>query len=207
MYLFFRKLLSIVFHIKYRITLHHEENLSGLTGGYIIASNHLTMLDPPMIASCVRGKFSFMAKEELFHKNPFVTFVIKKCGAFPVVRGSGDNAPIEKAVGVLAQNRIFVIFPEGTRSKDGRIGRVKSGVALIASQSAAPVLPVCLKYSGKRNVDLSFGKLIPPEELRVDGDDRTSLRNVSKRIQAEMVSLWEELNPQSADEGAENAEN
>lgn len=204
MYLFFRKLLSIVFHIKYRITLHHEENLEGLTGGYIIASNHLTMIDPPMIASCVRGRFSFMAKEELFHKNPFVTFVITRCGAFPVVRGSGDSAPIEKAVEVLGKNRIFVIFPEGTRSKDGRIGRVKSGVALIAGQSAAPVLPVCLKYSGKRDVDVSFGKLIPAEELRIDGDDRKALRNVSKRIQADLVSLWEELNPDLARENAEN---
>lgn len=206
MYLFFRKLLSIVFHIKYRITLHHEENLAGLTGGYIIASNHLTMLDPPMIASCVRGKFSFMAKEELFHKNPFVTFVITRCGAFPVVRGSGDNAPIEKAVEVLRQNRIFVIFPEGTRSKDGRIGRVKSGVALIAGQSAAPVLPVCLKYSGKRNVDVCFGKLIPAEELRIDGDDRKALRNVSKRIQSDLVSLWEELNPDLVKDNTEDVQ-
>lgn len=206
MYLFFRKLLSIVFHIKYRITLHHEENLAGLTGGYIIASNHLTMLDPPMIASCVRGKFSFMAKEELFHKNPFVTFVITRCGAFPVVRGSGDNAPIEKAVEVLRQNRIFVIFPEGTRSKDGRIGRVKSGVALIAGQSAAPVLPVCLKYSGKRNVDVCFGKLIPTEELRIDGDDRKALRNVSKRIQSDLVSLWEELNPDLVKDNTEDVQ-
>lgn len=206
MYLFFRKLLSIVFHIKYRITLHHEENLAGLTGGYIIASNHLTMLDPPMIASCVRGKFSFMAKEELFHKNAFVTFVITRCGAFPVVRGSGDNAPIEKAVEVLRQNRIFVIFPEGTRSKDGRIGRVKSGVALIAGQSAAPVLPVCLKYSGKRNVDVCFGKLIPTEELRIDGDDRKALRNVSKRIQSDLVSLWEELNPDLVKDNTEDVQ-
>lgn len=206
MYLFFRKLLSIVFHIKYHITLHHEENLDGLTGGYIIASNHLTMLDPPMIASCVRGKFSFMAKEELFHKNPFVTFVITKCGAFPVVRGSGDNAPIDKAVEVLGKNRIFVIFPEGTRSKDGRIGRVKSGVALIAGQAAAPVLPVCIKYSGKRNVDVSFGRLIPAEELRIDGDDRKALRNVSKRIRSDMVALWEEMNPDLVEEDGKNAE-
>ncbi len=200
MYLFFRKLLSIVFHIKYKITVHHEENIRDLKGGYIIASNHLTMLDPPMIASCVRGKFSFMAKEELFHINPFVTFVITKCGAFPVVRGAGDSAPIEKAVEVLGKNRIFVIFPEGTRSKDGTVGRVKSGIALIAGKSGAPVLPVCLKYSGKRNVDVSFGKLIPPEELELDPDDRKSMRNVCKRIQGDIVSLWEELNPERVQE-------
>lgn len=193
MYLFFRKLLSIVFYIKYKITIHHSENIPDMKGGYIIASNHLKMLDPPMIAACIRGKFSFMAKDEIFHKNPFITFVITKCGAFPVVRGSGDEAPIQKAVEVLAEQRIFVIFPEGTRSKDGNLGRVKSGIALIASQAAAPVLPVCLKYTGKRNVDLTIGELIPADELKIDPDDRKSMRNVSKRIQGELQSLHDEL--------------
>lgn len=193
MYLFFRKLLSIVFHIKYKITVHHPENIPEMKGGYIIASNHLKMLDPPMIAACIRGKFSFMAKDEIFHKNPFITFVITKCGAFPVVRGSGDEAPIQKAVEVLGEERIFVIFPEGTRSKDGNLGRVKSGIALIASQAAAPVLPVCLKYTGKRKVDLTIGELIPADELKIDPDDRKSMRNVSKRIQGELQSLHDEL--------------
>ncbi len=193
MYLFFRKLLSIVFHIKYKITVHHPENIPEMKGGYIIASNHLKMLDPPMIAACIKGKFSFMAKDEIFHKNPFITFVITKCGAFPVVRGSGDEAPIQKAVEVLGEERIFVIFPEGTRSKDGNLGRVKSGIALIASQAAAPVLPVCLKYTGKRKVDLTIGELIPADELKIDPDDRKSMRNVSKRIQGELQSLHDEL--------------
>lgn len=193
MYLFFRKLLSIVFHIKYKIMVHHPENIPEMKGGYIIASNHLKMLDPPMIAACIRGKFSFMAKDEIFHKNPFITFVITKCGAFPVVRGSGDEAPIQKAVEVLGEERIFVIFPEGTRSKDGNLGRVKSGIALIASQAAAPVLPVCLKYTGKRKVDLTIGELIPADELKIDPDDRKSMRNVSKRIQGELQSLHDEL--------------
>lgn len=193
MYLFFRKLLSIAFHIKYKITVHHPENIPEMKGGYIIASNHLKMLDPPMIAACIKGKFSFMAKDEIFHKNPFITFVITKCGAFPVVRGSGDEAPIQKAVEVLGEERIFVIFPEGTRSKDGNLGRVKSGIALIASQAAAPVLPVCLKYTGKRKVDLTIGELIPADELKIDPDDRKSMRNVSKRIQGELQSLHDEL--------------
>lgn len=193
MYLFFRKLLSIVFHIKYKITVHHPENIPDMKGGYIIASNHLKMLDPPMIAACISGKFSFMAKDEIFHKNPFITFVITKCGAFPVVRGSGDEAPIQKAVEVLEEQRIFVIFPEGTRSKDGNLGRVKSGIALIASQAAAPVLPVCLKYTGKRKVDLTIGELIPADQLKIDPDDRKSMRNVSKRIQGELQSLHDEL--------------
>ncbi len=205
MYLFLRKLLSIFFHIKYKITVHHAENIPDAKGGYIIASNHLKMLDPPMIAACVKGKFSFMAKDELFHKNPFVTFVITKCGAFPVVRGAGDDEPIKKAVEVLGENRILVIFPEGTRSKDGKLGRVKSGIALIASQAGAPVLPICLKYTGKRSVDVTIGKLIPADDLKIDPDDRRSMRNVSKRIQEPLQSLHDELfGVEEAENGAEN---
>ena len=193
MYLFFRKLLSIFFHIKYKINVINEDNIPDLKGGYIIAANHQKYIDPPLIASVIRGKFSFMAKDELFHKNPFFTFVIKACGAFPVVRGAGDDAPIETAKETLKNGRIFVIFPEGTRSKDGTIGRVKSGIAVIAGQSGAPVLPVCIRYGEKNKIDVNIGKLIPPEQLQIDPEDRKSMRNICKRIQDDLVALQQEI--------------
>ncbi len=193
MYLFFRKLLSIYFHIKYKINVINEDNIPDLKGGYIIAANHQSYTDPPLIASVIRGKFSFMAKDELFHKNPFFTFIIKACGAFPVVRGAGDDAPMQMAKESLEKGRIFVIFPEGTRSKDGTIGRVKSGIAVIAGQSGAPVLPVCIRYGEKNRIDVNIGKLIPPEELVIDPDDRKSMRNICKRIQDDLVSLQQEI--------------
>ncbi len=194
MYLFIRKLLSIFFHIKYKITMHNEENIPDMKGGYIVAANHQSYVDPPLIASVIRGKFSFMAKDELFHKNPFFTWLIKACGAFPIVRGAGDDAPLKMAEEKLAEGRIFVIFPEGTRSKDGTIGRVKSGIAVIAGQSGAPVLPVYIKYSGKRNIDVNIGKLIPNEDLTVDPEDRKGMRNVCKRIQDDLIGLQQEIN-------------
>lgn len=193
MYLFVRKLLSIFFHIKYKINVINEDNIPDLKGGYIIAANHQSYTDPPLIAAVVRGKFSFMAKDELFHKNPFFTFIIKACGAFPVVRGAGDDAPMEMAKEALEKGRIFVIFPEGTRSKDGTIGRVKSGIAVIAGQSGAPVLPVCIRYGEKNKIDVNIGKLIPPEELVIDPEDRKSMRNICKRIQDDLVSLQQEI--------------
>ena len=194
MYLFVRKLLSIFFHIKYKINVINEDNIPDLKGGYIIAANHQSYTDPPLIAAVIRGKFSFMAKDELFHKNPFFTFIIKACGAFPVVRGAGDDAPLKTAMEKLKEGRIFVIFPEGTRSKDGTIGRVKSGIAVIAGQSGAPVLPVCIRYGEKNKIDVNIGKLIPTEELQTDPEDRKSMRNVCKRIQEDLVSLQQEIN-------------
>ena len=192
MYLFFRKLLSIFFHIKYKISVINEENIPDLKGGYIIAANHQKYVDPPLIASVIRGKFSFMAKEELF-KNPFFSWLIRRCGAFPVSRGAGDDTAINTALEVIKKGRIFVIFPEGTRSKDGTIGRVKSGIALIASEAAAPVLPVCIRYRGKRDIDVNIGKLIPAEEVNIDEEDRKSMRRVSNRIHDELIALQQEI--------------
>ena len=193
MYLFFRKLVSIFFHLKYKINIINEGNIPELKGGYIVAANHQSYADPPLIAAIIRGKFSFMAKEELFKKNPFFTFIIKACGAFPVTRGSGDDAPLKLAEEKLNEGRIFVIFPEGTRSKDGTIGRVKSGIAVVAGQANAPVLPVCIRYGEKNKIDVNIGKLIPAEELKADPEDRKSVRNICKRIQDDLVSLQQEI--------------
>ena len=192
MYLFFRKLVSIFFHIKYKINVINEENIPDMKGGYIIACNHQSYADPPLMAAIIRGKFSFMAKEELF-KNPFFAWLIRRCGAFPVARGSGDDTPINTALEVIKKGRIFVIFPEGTRSKDGTIGRVKSGIALIASEANAPVLPVCVRYKNKKEIDVNIGKLIPAHEVHIDEEDRKSMRKVSNRIHEELVGLQEEI--------------
>ena len=192
MYLFFRKLLSIFFHIKYRINVMHPENIPSLKGGYIIACNHQRYADPPMVAAVIRGKFSFMAKEELF-RNPFFGWLIRRCGAFPVVRGSGDDAPIRDSINAVEKGRILVIFPEGTRSKDGTIGRMKSGVVLIASQAGVPVLPACIHYGDKGAVDINFGELIPADKLKIDENDRRSMRTISKRLGDSMLSLQKEI--------------
>ena len=192
MYLFFRKLLSIFFHIRYRINVMHPENIPSLKGGYIIACNHQRYADPPMVAAVIRGKFSFMAKEELF-RNPFCGWLIRRCGAFPVVRGSGDDAPIRDSINAVEKGRILVIFPEGTRSKDGTIGRMKSGVVLIASQAGVPVLPACIRYGDKGAVDINFGELIPADKLKIDENDRRSMRTISKRLGDSMLSLQKEI--------------
>lgn len=195
MYYFFRKLVSIYFHIKNKITVYNKENIPDLKGGYIIACNHQRYADPPLVASVIRGKFSFMAKSELF-KNKLFGWLIKKCGAFPVERGSGDNSSLEKAVSDINNGRTFVIFPEGTRSKDGTIGRARSGIIVIASQAKAPVLPVCIMYGlggKKRNVDIAIGEMIPAEKVSVDLEDRKTVKAASTLIIDSIKSLQEQI--------------
>jgi 1-acyl-sn-glycerol-3-phosphate acyltransferase len=142
-----------------------------------------------------------MAKDELFRKNPFFALIIRMCGAFPVVRGAGDSSAIDKSVAFLKKGRILVIFPEGTRSKDGSIGRGKSGVALIAATANVPVLPVCIMYelnktSKKKSIDIIFGDMIPAQEVAIDMSQegaRRELKRVSERIMGSIKDLQEQL--------------
>lgn len=197
MYMFFRKLVEIYFkHLRYKMKVLNSENIPQLKGGFIVASNHQSYSDPPAIAAVFKGRFSFMAKSELF-KNKLFAWLITKCGAFPVVRGSKDNSAIERAVSDLEKNKIFVIFPEGTRSKDGVIARAKSGVAMIAAMANAPVVPVSIMYGcdgKKRNCTVAVGEMIPAEKLKItDVADRKQLKAVSSLIMDNICGLQKQI--------------
>ncbi|MBQ9947246.1 MAG: 1-acyl-sn-glycerol-3-phosphate acyltransferase [Oscillospiraceae bacterium] len=195
LYAFLRKCAKLFYVIVYNITVIGRENIPEEKGGYIIASNHVSNNDPPVVGITFKGKYTFMAKEELFHKNPIFTWLITKLGAFPVKRGAKDGAQaIEKALQSLKEGRIFVIFPEGTRSKDGTLGRAKSGVTLIAAQAKAPVVPVFIKYGRKkfrRRVIVSIGEVIPAEKFDVDIEDKRVLKQISATIMDEIAKLQE----------------
>lgn len=195
-YAFLRKCAKLFYVIMYKITVIGKENMPGLKGGYIIASNHVSNNDPPVIGVTFKGRYNFMAKEELFHKNPFFTWLIKQLGAFPVKRGAKDGAQaIEKALESLEKGHIFVIFPEGTRSKDGTLGKAKSGVTLIAAQAKAPVVPVFIKYGRKRKfrrrIQVSVGEMMPAEKFDIDIEDRRQLKALSSDIMGEIAKLQE----------------
>lgn len=187
-----REIVSFIFHIYFKIIVLGRENIPKEKGSYIIASNHVSNNDPPMVGIVFKGKYTFMAKEELFRVNPLFTWLIKKLGAFPVKRGSKDTVAIDSALESLKNGRIFVIFPEGTRSKTGELGKPKSGVTLIAARAKVPVVPVFVKYGKKRfrrQVVVSVGKPIPAESFDVDLEDKRQIRGVSELIMGEIAKL------------------
>lgn len=197
MYMFVRKLVEIFFlHIKYKATVLNREKIPDLKGGFIVACNHQSYSDPPILAGVFKGRFSFMAKSELF-KNKIFAWIIKQCGAFPVVRGAKDAAALDRAVEDLKKNKIFIIFPEGTRSKDGILARAKSGVAVIAGMANAPVVPVCIMYAPdgkKRHCTIAVGKLIPKEEIAIkDMTDRKQIKRASSRIMDDISLLQKQI--------------
>lgn len=187
-----RGIVSALFHIIFKIIVVGRENIPEAKGSFIIASNHVSNNDPPMVGVVFKKKYTFMAKEELFNVNPIFTWVIKKLGAFPVKRGSKDTAAIDEAIESLSNGRAFVIFPEGTRSKNGELGKPKSGVSLIAAKAKVPVVPVFVKYGKKRfrrRALVSVGKAIPAEEFDIDITDKKQIRAISERIMDEIADL------------------
>lgn len=192
LYALARNIVSFFFHIIYKITVTGKENIPTARGGYIIASNHVSNLDPPMVGIIFRGKYAFMAKDELFHVNPLFTWLITRLGAFPVKRGAKDLAVIDKALECLDKGRIFVIFPEGTRSKTGELGKPKSGVAITAIRAAVPVVPVFVKYGKKRfrrRVSISVGEMMAADNFAVDISDKHEIHRVSKMIMDKIADL------------------
>lgn len=183
--------------------------------GVIIASNHRSYADPVILTMPMKRPVTYMAKEELFHNKIFGAF-IRFLGAFPVKRGAGDMQVIDDCVDILESGRNVVIFPEGTRSKENKVGRGKTGVALIAAKSGADVLPMGIVFEGPKlhfrsKVTLKIGKLIKSEELDIGDGSPKQLKLIKKRIMDSITELVEGPKPEIASENAgviaENAEN
>lgn len=165
-------------------------------GGFILASNHINALDPVAIGLGIeKRQLHFMGKKELF-ENPIAKCFLTKLNGFPIVRGSADTAALDYAIRVVKEGNILGIFPEGTRSKDYKPARAKSGVAMIAHQAKAPVLPVSIYTADNlkkhTKVTVRFGELIPYENLGMSEDvTREETKNCAKMIMGEIVKLWE----------------
>ena len=110
---------------------------------FIMVSNHGSLFDPPFLGHALGRNISFMAKAELF-KIPFLGFIIKACGAYPVKRGIVDKNTIKIACKKLLNNNSIGIFIDGTRQKNGRVNKPKQGAALLAFKNQKLLLPVAI---------------------------------------------------------------
>ena len=171
----------------FRVSYHGTQNIpSG--GGYILAPNHRFALDPLFVSYRVPVDISYMAKAELF-ENKLLKLLFDGLGAFPVSRGKADNSAMETAAKKVKEGIVLGIFPEGTRSKDGALGIVKSGVMVVAATTGAPILPVAIKIDRPGlfcKVDITYGKPISCEELGLTGEVTPS----ALRGGRSMLSNW-----------------
>jgi 1-acyl-sn-glycerol-3-phosphate acyltransferase len=112
------------------------------TGGLVVASNHVSYLDPPILGTWFPRVIHYMAKQELF-ETPIFGSLIRAVHAFPVNRESGDLGAIRHALHVLKAGGVVGIFPEGRRNLDGE-AEARSGAVLLAATAHCPVVPVAL---------------------------------------------------------------
>ncbi len=175
-------------------------------GAAIIASNHLSFSDSIFMPLMVKRKVTFVAKAEYFTGKGIRGFVTKMffvgTGTIPIDRSGGRaaQAAIDTGLRILAEGKLFGIYPEGTRSPDGRLYRGKTGVARLALDSGAPVIPVVMLNSdeiqplGRRlprikRVRIRFGRPIDFSRYSGMSGDRFIERAVTDEIMYELMEL------------------
>lgn len=180
-----------------RVEVYGKENIPK-DKGYILCANHTSIADMLAIAVPIKKQICYMAKGELF-KFFLLKWFFNGLGSFAVQRGQGDTGAIDKACEIVESGKILGIFPEGTRSKTGEIGKAKTGAALIALRTKADMLPVSIKYSTGTfklfcKATVRIGELIPYSEPSEDESQRAQLRRVSTTMMDEIKNLWETEN-------------
>lgn len=182
-------------HIFYKVTYEGVEKVP-TDRGFILCSNHVSAFDPILVAVRVKPQCFFMAKEELF-RNKFVSMIITGLGAFPVSRGKGDTEAVDKAVNYVKEGKVVAIFPEGHRSEDGSLQKLKSGAVVIAAQTGGGLQPCVVKMGPKkrfrRPVVIRYGDFITHEQLGLTGRVPSQIRAANKLLTTSLQTMLEDI--------------
>jgi 1-acyl-sn-glycerol-3-phosphate acyltransferase len=182
-----RNLVWAFFKIVYRIRLSGLENVPA-TGPVIFISNHQTHFDPCLVGLVATDRpFRAMARLSLF-ENPVLAWIMRGIGAIELERGKGDAGAMKAALAELEAGRTVMLFPEGTRTRDGAIGPFQRGVTLLIKKSGATVVPVAIEGAfdvwpiGRKlpllcgRISVRAGQTIDAEALMKDGPDAACQR-------------------------------
>ena len=118
----------------------HPERVP-VEGPVLLASNHVSFADPPLIGCCLPRSISYLARDTLFSP-PWFGAVLRHFNGIPIDRDGGGPAGLKVVLGRLAQADAVLLFPEGTRSVDGRLQEARGGIGLLVTKAAVPVIPV-----------------------------------------------------------------
>ena len=191
-----RPFIHFLIHVVFKEKIVGLENIPK-DGKFIIACNHVTAIDPVFVADGCPQQLHFMAKISLFEK-PFSRWLLTTMNAFPVDRSGVDMRSIRYAQALLNNGHAVGIFPEGTRSHSLKPQRAKGGVALIAQQTGADILPACIYFSEKPHfrskLTIRYGEIIPFDTLGlVDAEHNAqALRAAANKVMERITDLWEQ---------------
>jgi 1-acyl-sn-glycerol-3-phosphate acyltransferase len=178
-----------IFKPWYRVEAIGVENIPK-EGGVLLCSNHINNLDPIIVGIMAPRPVHYMAKEEIF-RVPVLGEIVRKCNAFPVKRGFGDREALRSGLKVLKDGHVFGLFPEGTRSKTGELGKGLSGAGFFALRTDALVVPCAVigPYKAFHKLRVVYGKPIAMEEMR---RTKASAEQVTELIMSEIAKLIKE---------------
>jgi 1-acyl-sn-glycerol-3-phosphate acyltransferase len=166
LYPFGRALCSGILFPIYQYKVIGKENFP-TDGGVLLCANHISNIDPPTVGIAAPRQVHFMAKEELFSA-PVIGNILPHINAFPVKRGMSDREALRKGLTVLKEGKVLGLFPEGTRSKTGEIGKGLAGAGFFALRSKAHIVPCAVigPYKPFKRLKVVFGKPIDFDEYR-----------------------------------------
>lgn len=168
-------------------------------GGCILAANHSSLLDPPLLGCAIRWRVvHYLAKDALFRG--LLGWLLPRLGTVPLDRSRGDVAALRRAIGILQNGGALGLFPEGTRSSDGRLQPAKSGVGFLVARARVPVVPAWLRGTREalpkgarwprfRPVAVEYGRPITPDEIAAEGAGREAYERIAALIMARIAAL------------------
>ena len=165
-------------------------------GGVILAANHQSYWDPPILGCAIKRPAYYVAKQELFSL-PVLGWILPRVHAVPIRRGTPDPKANKKAIKLLLSGQCLILFPEGTRGRGDQFLEPKSGVGLLALETKVPVVPVYLEGTrnlffkwlyGKRT-RVRFGSPLNAAWLDKVPADRAGYRQVAEEVMKRIESL------------------
>jgi 1-acyl-sn-glycerol-3-phosphate acyltransferase len=201
-WLFFRALFATYFRWH-----HYNAERVPLSGPVILASNHASFLDPPLVGTPLHRGLNYLARDTLF-RFPLVGALLRSWDAIPVDRDGGGAAGLRKILEILEAGRGVIVFPEGTRTRDGKLQRARSGVGLIVLKAKAPVIPVRVfgtfgaygrnaRFPRPHRVAVKYGQPFRFHALRAEAESCTKarLKGIYQQIADEIMAAIATLEP------------
>jgi 1-acyl-sn-glycerol-3-phosphate acyltransferase len=182
----------------FRWRVYGAENVPA-TGGVILAANHASFLDPPLVGSGIKRDINYLARESLF-RFPLVGAILRSWNSVPVDRDGGGAKGLKIILGRLLDGAGIILFPEGTRTCDGKLQPARAGIGLVVAKSDAPVVPVRVfgtfeaygrnvKFPRPKHIAVKYGTPMRFEKLRAEAKDcsKDRLKQIYQEIADEIM--------------------
>jgi 1-acyl-sn-glycerol-3-phosphate acyltransferase len=195
-----------VYRFYFGWTVYNAERVP-VEGPVIIASNHASFIDPPLVGSGVKRAIHYLARESLF-RFPVVGWVLRRWQAVPVDREGGGARGLKAILDRLLAGGAIILFPEGTRTRDGKLQPARSGIGLTVIKSAAPIIPVRvfgtfeaygrhIRFPRPRRIAVKYGLPMRFEQFRAEAEhcSKKRLKEIYQQVADEIMAAIGRLEP------------